>query len=185
MSYVRVCLFLLFLSCLFSVLYESLESVWFVFSKFLTFQPSCERNCLILFSRVFLNILFPLNKFYLRNFVRICCFKITNWNSETKLDLRISPLCVFFTPFFRDNIFYLLQNLGLHFLLCLPQYIIWMCFWAWHFRLVLFVYSNIYSPFSSHGWQYFCTMDRLIRGNLIFTNLFLIILIIIISIMQF
>ena len=89
--YVSLCFFL-FLTCLFSVLYGSLESVWLVFSKFLTIRPSFERNCLILFSHVFLNILFPFNKFYGRNFVRIYCFQITKWNSETKLDLRISPL---------------------------------------------------------------------------------------------
>lgn len=117
--HVFVCFFL-FLSCLFSVLYESLESVCFVFSKFLTIRPSCESKCLILFSHVFLSILFPFNKFYSRNF----CFQITKWNSETKLELRVSPLCVYFTPFFRENIFYLLHSLGQHFLLCLPQYVI-------------------------------------------------------------
>jgi len=72
MSCVRVCMFyFLFLSCLFSALYESLEIVWFMFSKFLTIRPSCERYCLILFSHVFLNILFLFNKFYRRNFVPI------------------------------------------------------------------------------------------------------------------
>jgi hypothetical protein len=68
---------------------------------------------------------FPFQQNLLPNFVIIYCFQITKWNSETQLDLRISPLCVFFTPLFRENIFfYLLHNLGLHFLLCLREYII-------------------------------------------------------------
>jgi hypothetical protein len=138
--------FFMFLSCLFSVLYVSLESVWFAFSKFLMIRPSCKRNCLTVFSHVFLSILFPFNKFYPRNFLRVYFFQITKWNSETKLELHISPLCVSFTPFFRE-IFFCLSR-ATYPVVSSSECNCECASELEMFRLVLSENSNIYSPFS-------------------------------------